>query len=159
MSDKALILSQVLEKTFEDFAFMFIDQVAAGSVHAPREDTYVQASITYIAEQEKGTLSVVASMEFCRCLSRNILGLEPDEVLDPGVAESGLSELINVACGSLAEALYGTGQVVDLEPPEYRVCSSREWERFMADQPALVLLVDDYPVAFRLDLTLNAGTT
>jgi CheY-specific phosphatase CheX len=155
MTDKALILSRVLEKTFEDFAFMFIDAVPTHALNAPEAEAYIQAAITYVAGQEKGRLSVMASAEFCRCLSRNILGLETEDPLDPGIAESGLSELINVACGSLAEALYGTDAVVDLEPPVQTVCSEREWKQFISDQPTLVLLVDDYPVGFRLDVTTN----
>jgi CheY-specific phosphatase CheX len=157
MTDKTLILNQVLEKIFEDFAFMFIDPVPAGCIQKPQGEAYVQATITFVAEQEQGRLSVLASMDFCRCLSRNILGMEPEEALDPGIAESGLSELINVACGSLTEALYGTGEVVDLEPPVQTKCSGRDWELFMAEKSTLVLLVDDYPVGFRLDVTLNKG--
>lgn len=152
MSDTGIILRKVLEQTFEDFAFMFIDSVPSSQIQKASSDTYVQAQIDFAAPHEKGRLIAVASLDFCCSLSRNVLGLEPDEALDPGIAESGLSELVNVACGSLAEALYGLDQAVDLQPPEIVVGTDATWEEIMAAEDCLALLVDDDPVGFQLNI-------
>ncbi len=152
MTDNPLLLQQVLEKTFEDFAFMFIDPIPARQVLNADEETYIQASIHFATQGEEGQLTALASMGFCRFLSQNILGLDPEDPLESGTAESALSEVVNVACGLLAETLYGVDQVVDLEPPESVLCSGRTWEEEMASNPTLVLLVDDYPVSFQLCL-------
>jgi len=150
---KALqVLHQVLERTFEDFAFMFIETVPVSEIQEPEATAYVRARISYAAQEEKGELSAIASMDFCRDLSQNILGMDPDQELPPGTAESALSELVNVACGSLAEALYGTEQAVDLHPSEYVLGTAGDWAEFMDAPPTLTLLVDDYPVGFCLSL-------
>lgn len=152
MTDTPLLLQQVLEKTFEDFAFMFIDPAPARQVLKADEETYVQASIHFTTHGEEGQLTALASMRFCRFLSHNILGLDPEDPLESGTAESALSEVVNVACGLLAENLYGVDQVVDLLPPESVLCSGKTWEEEMASNPTLVLFVDDYPVCFQLGL-------
>ena len=150
MTDVSQVLRQVLERTFEDFAFMFIEPVPVAQVLEADAQTYVRAEIRYAAEGERGELTAVASMDFCNSLSRNVLGLDMDQDVDPGTAESALSELVNVACGSLAEALYGAEEAVDLEPAGYELGTSQEWRELMDAHPTLVLLVDDYPVGFRL---------
>lgn len=152
MTDPLQVFHQVLERTFEDFAFMFIEPVPVSQIREAEAAAYVRARISYAAQEEKGELVAMASMDFCRCLSQNILGMDPDEELPPGTAESALSELVNVACGSLAEALYGTEQAVDLHPSEYALCTAGDWAAFMDTPPILALLVDDYPVGFCLGL-------
>lgn len=153
MTERLSILRRVLETTFEDFAFMFIHSIPATEAREADAETYIQAQITFVTAQEKGRLTALASLDFCQELSRNVLGLEPDEPLDSGLAESGLSELVNVACGPLAEALYGVDQVVDLQPPKCTLCTGQAWEEATAADGTLVLLVDDYPVVFQLDVT------
>ncbi len=152
MTDPSHVLHQVLERTFEDFAFMFIEPVPVSQIQEPEATAYVRARISYAAQEEKGELTAMACMDFCRCLSQNILGMDPDEELPPGTAESALSELVNVACGSLAEALYGTEQAVDLHPSEYVLGTAGDWAEYMNAPPTLTLLVDDYPVGFCLGL-------
>lgn len=146
------ILVQVLESTFEDFAFMFIETVSGEGIQNAQEETYVLAGINFFAAQETGRLKALASFNFCRHLSQNILGLDADETLSPGAAESSLCELANVACGLLTEALYGQEQLIDIQPPEFELCNGQAWQEFTQSKNNLQLLVDDQPVGFELQI-------
>ncbi len=146
------ILVQVLESTFENFAFMFIETVSGEDIQDEQEETYVSVGINFFAAQETGRFSALASFNFCRHLSQNILGLDANETLSPGAAESGLCELVNVACGLLTEALYGPEQLIDIQPPGFELCNGQAWQELTQSEHKLLLLVDDQPVGFELQI-------
>ncbi len=107
-----------LRKTFSnvlsDMAFMFISDPDETS---PAPNYTLETRISYRGPHT-GTIHLRCDGRFAAALAGNLLGLDAmDNEADQQRLDA-LKELMNVVCGNLVTALYGTDGLYDLTIPE-----------------------------------------
>ncbi len=145
MSDLPAIAQHSLKSVLEDFAFMFCEEVDPLEVDLP-EGAFFKASITFRGPRA-GALALFATIDFCRQVHANILGMDPEDDDASEASESdAIKELLNVTCGQFLEELSGPDALYDLGVPAIETLS-REQVREAAESLEMVcLIVEDHPV-------------
>lgn len=117
MSESAAIsssdLNAVLADVLADLAFMVADDE---SVTFPPGTVWLHGEIRYEGPHT-GALRMWCTRDFATRLAANLLGLEPDDGSAQVGAEDAVREFLNVLCGQLVTACYGSGPVFNLSIP------------------------------------------
>jgi CheY-specific phosphatase CheX len=134
-------LAAVLTDVLADLAFMVSDdQPAAPAVEAAG----LSGEIRYRGPV-RGTLQCWCPRALAVQLAANLLGIETEEDCAQLAAEDALREFLNVVCGQLVTAFYGTVPVFALDLPVVRVCD-RIPEPPAADPSAACLWLSGQPL-------------
>jgi hypothetical protein len=141
-------LDEVLVEVLETYAFMFAEPLNPASA-AFGESSYLEAKIAF-GGPLAGNLRLVAPYSFCRHLSANILGMEPDG-LSAEHAGDALRELLNVVCGEFLEAANGSEAVSNLSVPCLSIMTAAQARDLANSSHASVMLVEDSPVMIQLN--------
>ncbi len=142
-------LAEVASGTLEEAAFIFTEP------GEPTPDWDTETAIVKISFEgtERGTLWLVSSARFAVELAANLLGLEPD---DPDAIERGtgaLGEMLNMICGALMEAAFGTGVICNLGIPTPTPLSQEELNaKLESAEHAISMMTDE---DHRLDMILD----
>ncbi len=140
MAEIASVFREVMEK----LAFLFPEESQSGEF--PRqEDAFLASSMTFTGNTRGGLLLAVPE-SVARELTANFLGLETD---DPFVLENSrdsLGEILNVTCGHMLTALFGSGEVFDLSIPSPLSLTGKEVAILARKQGGILFNVDESPV-------------
>ena len=101
-----------------DMAFMVTDDVPS---EVPPGTVWMQAEVGYSGPRA-GHIMCWCTREFGASLAANLLGIDVSDSEAEVGAEDALRELMNVLCGQLATAWYGTEAVFDLTIPTVAEC-------------------------------------
>ncbi len=146
-ADNNELLLKVFSSVFEGFAFMFVEDEPDGVPREPGD--CVQAEIAFESASDRGTMEVVAPLDFCSELAENILGAEEGE-LPEQAGENALKEVLNVSCGYFLAEKFGTQAVFDLSIPETSGVSETKWQQLLEQDQHTAFLVDESPLLARL---------
>ena len=146
---KTATLATILSEVLQDLAFMFSDgeedETTPGEVWLETEIAYEGASC--------GGLRLLCTRHFAATLATNLLGAEPDHVTNASEAHDAVKEFMNIVCGQLVTAWYGTEDVYNLTIPTIRELP--ETPPFAAPDTPDVATV--YVEGQRLQLTYASG--
>jgi hypothetical protein len=95
-----------------------------------------------------GLLDLAAPAAFGAMLASNALACEATDPEAARHAEDALSELMNVTCGTLLNAIGGEGHEMGI--PQVEPLDAAEWEAFTATGQATVLDADGHLLASRV---------
>jgi len=110
--DLAALVGEVLG----NLAFMVSDDEPA---YLPPGAVWLRCEVSYRGAVG-GTLTCWGTRDFAIQLAANLLGIEPDEGDARASAEDALREFMNVLCGQLVTAWYGSQAVANLSIPVVR---------------------------------------
>ncbi len=108
----------VVESTtmvMETSAFMTIWQWTEEDGDLPQPD--IAATITFTGARD-GRLTLRLASEVLPLLSKNMLGDFDESEPSPDAAQDALKEMLNMMCGNVLTAWYGSDPVFKLHPPE-----------------------------------------
>jgi len=111
-------LAVVTADVLGDLAFMVNDDEV---VQPPVGTIWLRCQISYEGPA-KGALCCWCSRDFAIQLTANLLGIEPDESDARSGARDALREFMNILCGQLVTAWYGTDSVFNLSIPTVETC-------------------------------------
>ena len=117
-SAKQRDLTGVVSAVLGDLAFMVSDDEPA---ELPLGAVWLQCEISY-GGPAGGTLCCWCTRDFAIQLAANLLGTEPDEGDAQVGAEDAVREFMNVLCGQVVTAWYGTEEIFNLSIPTVREC-------------------------------------
>lgn len=140
--DQREILFEVVRDILEKLAYMFGEPAEDGAVETP-VDGYL-GSIKFVGHRD-GELCIAAPHDMCLELAANMLGTEMDDPNAEEDAGDALKELLNVSCGNILTALYGTHPTFELGVPEARRTHPEAWEKLAAHPESIRFMIDDYP--------------
>ena len=149
MKPSNALLSEVVAEMLEQFAFLFgePDEDEAVAVQAGE---YLEATIGYRADGQRGTLSIAASKSLCLEMAGNVLGLEGDEIPVDAPADA-LKELSNILIGLLTARALGVGVPCTLDPPEARLVDAEEIRRLAGVETSVRFRIDENLFVAALD--------
>ena len=147
--DQREILFEVVREILEKLAYMFGEPAEDGAFETPHE-AYV-GSIKFAGHRD-GELCLAVSHEMCMELAANMLGTEIDDPDAEEAAGDALKELLNVSCGNILTALYGTQPTFELSVPEARKTDPKAWEKFSGHPESIRFMIDDYPAFVNLQI-------
>ncbi len=153
MQNHKALLSTVFREVIEALAFMFSEEVDAEELPASPEG-YLRASMSFEGAP-CGGLDLAVSRNMCPELAGNILGVEPEDERVMQKAEDALKELLNMVCGHVLTGLAGEEPVFDLTVPTIQSLGAAEFAAMSRREDVATLLVDDYPVALALNLSVE----
>ena len=96
-------------------AFLFAEPLPAGAFRSNGKE-YLAATLVFEGPVRGGMLAAFPE-SLAREMAANLLGAEPDQDRAAEFAADALGEFLNVACGHLLTALFGTGHAFDLTAP------------------------------------------
>lgn len=140
----AAVVAEVLEKQ----AFMF----AEPSSELESEGTRFLHAQMGFSGPVVGDLEVVAPWELCATLAANALGVEMEDESAGQLAGDTFMEFLNVTCGQLLTALYGTGEEFWLSPPRVNELDAAGWAQAGQRPGGVGLRVDEWPVVIFLEV-------
>ena len=111
-------LATVLTDVLGNLAFMVSDD---DSVEPPPGTVWLKCEINYHGPVS-AALTCWCTRDFAIQLAANLLGIEADEGDAQAAAEDAVREFMNVLCGQLVTAWYGTTDVYSLSIPAVREC-------------------------------------
>jgi CheY-specific phosphatase CheX len=111
-------LATIVGGVLGDMAFLVEDDHQEKPVRA---QAWLECSVTF-SGPAVGTLRCWCTHGFATQLAANLLGSEADDEEVCGGAIDALREFMNVVCGQLVTAWYGTGQVFNLSIPAVKEC-------------------------------------
>lgn len=139
-------ISPTLRKTFSeilgDMAFIFVADPE--EEQAPGEYS-LQARISYTGARA-GTVQLRCDVRFASLLAANLLGVD---VEDPAAAQGeldSLKELMNVVCGHLVTAKYGTDGLFELSMPEVTPVPPDDQATLPEGAEVYVMLAEEFPI-------------
>ena len=141
-ADERDILIETMCEVLEKLAYMFGEPAEDDPVKTPAEG-YL-GSIKFVGHRD-GELCVAVPYEMCLELSANMLGTELGDPKAEEDAGDALKELLNVSCGNILTALYGTHPTFELSVPEARKTGAEAWEKLAAHPESIRITIDDYP--------------
>ena len=116
---------------------------------------WVRASIDF-SGPVNGTISLGVPEDVCGEVSANILGLNPEDIEEDGLARDSLMELLNVVCGHIVPAIQETEDDVLLSVPSIDEISSMNACKIARQDDTTCYDLDDSPVM--LTLHVETGT-
>lgn len=147
MIDTESLLIDSLEQALEKMAFLTIVPTEE-DIAAPEETILAEISFT---GPQKGTLQLLAGLDLCKILAKNIAALTD---ANGEACYDALKELSNVTCGLIIPKLAcSQADVFDLTIPRIKNegnCPS--WNEFAEQPDTYVLDIEGYLVAARLTL-------
>lgn len=145
------VLMESLTEALETMAFMM---VMPPEEEMPTPNESVKGQMDFIGPA-RGTIELLAPLEFTQAMAANVLGIDPDDSEAAGKSIDAFKELINTTCGVLTPKLSSSPtDVFDFSIPQAESYpSTEEWEKFVAQENVLILDVDGFPVAARLTIS------
>lgn len=125
-------LVQVGNLVLEEWGMMMVDA-------APNELTIFEldkpfyvttASFTGVFE---GEITVVCQSPFLDCLTRNVLAMPPDELLEESAKQDSIRELANLISGNFLVETYGPETTFELPQFSSHMATPEEIAQFKAD--------------------------
>jgi len=147
MIDTESLLIDSLEQALEKMAFLTIVPPEE-DIAAPEETILAEISFT---GPQKGTLQLLAGLDLCKILAKNIAALTD---ANGEACYDALKELSNVTCGLIVPKIAcSQADIFDLTIPTIKNggnCPS--WNEFIEQPDTCVLDIEGYLVAARLTL-------
>ena len=135
-------LTTVFSEVLASLAFMFTDEEQQ---NPPPDTVWLETRISYYG-LFRGTLCFRCTREFSTLLAANLLGIDSEDEQAATAAEDASKEFMNIVCGQLVTALYGTESVFNLSIPQLEVMSTPP-DLYTGDAPNLsTLWVEGSPV-------------
>ena len=135
-------LTTVFSEVLASLAFMFTD----GEQHEPPPDTvWLETKISYYGPFQ-GTLCFCCTQEFSTLLAANLLGIDAEDERAVTAGEDASKEFMNIVCGQLVTALYGTEPVFNLSIPQLEVMDAPPDLFVSGDPDVSTLWVEGSPV-------------
>ena len=101
-----------------------------------------------------GRLTLLAPQSLCRTVAANAMGVDSEDEVSIETTMDTVKELLNITCGNLLTATWGTAPVFDLTSPRVEAVSPDESQCIAQDPESCHFLVDDdYTVILRLTPT------
>ena len=129
-------------------------EVMALVTDVPVDDDMVIPKKTILAQigftgAKKGTILILAGMDFCKILAENIAGIDK---ANNRKALDALQELSNVTCGLfLPMVVSSTADVFDITVPKVETCDNEaQWDEFVADANTSILNIEGHAIAVKL---------
>lgn len=149
MKPSNALLSEVVAEMLEQFAFLF-GEPDEGDPVSVQPVEYLEATIGYRADGERGTLYIAAPKGLCREMAGNVLGLEGEEIPADAPADA-LKELSNILIGLLTARALGVGVPCALDPPEARTVDAEEVRRLAGVGASVRFRIDENLFVAALD--------
>ncbi len=131
----------------EKLAFAFAEPVAKDELpDCSGENVRVDVAFT---GGMRGDLGIAVPRRLCDEMAANILGLEPDSVIESDQALDAVKEVASVVCGHVLTAVAGEEPVFDLSVPTARPLDEEGWVTLLDCDDCLAFMVDDSPVLVR----------
>jgi CheY-specific phosphatase CheX len=111
-------LPELVTEVLGNLAFMVTDDHDA---RPPSEIAWLACEVNYYGPHA-GALRCWCTRPFATALAANLLGIEADEEDARAAAEDALREFMNVLCGQLVTAWYGTTATYNLTIPIVQEC-------------------------------------
>lgn len=142
-------VNSVFCEVLENFAFSFASTLAPEESELPQEGMLC-ASMEFHGPSG-GRLDLLAPEAMCRTVAANALGaFDEDEVTEETTMDT-LKELLNITCGNLLTATWGTGPVFDLSIPSAGMATPEAARDLVGDPESSHFVVDDdFTVILRL---------
>jgi two-component system chemotaxis response regulator CheY len=142
-------LDRIFGHVMETFAYSFPEPLRSGETPTPDGDV-VCAEIDFVGAIS-GALSVAAPGALCRDIAAGLLGLEPDDAEAATRGADTLAEVLNITAGHLCTDIE-PHTPTHLRPPTAARMAPDEWQAFCEAPRTRMYLIDEHPVAVRLDL-------
>ncbi len=108
------MLLTTAQMILEEAAFVFAEPVEEPT---PWSEDPMMGTILFHGSRP-GTLTVVASKDFCLALAANLLGDETENLSLESEGLGALGETLNMMCGTLTTRIFGDQEVCELGIPE-----------------------------------------
>lgn len=135
------LLVHTLVTTLEEAAFVFAEPADPKPGDWP-SGIMLAAGLPF-SGRPTGTLTLLASPDFCIELAANMLGLEPVDEAAERAALDALGELLNVICGVLIEAWQGPDSTLRMGIPEVRQTSAESFLGQSSESLLVAIRTDD----------------
>jgi len=147
--DKELELENLAIDVFEKMGFLLGNKGEKKDFIYPSFSDYIKATIEFKGEK-KGSVEIITTKTIGKILTANILGIDsPDDVKDDYQADA-IMEFLNVFCGNLVTALYGTGLIFNMGIPVISSPDKGEIMSTMSETASGFLIVEENPFIFML---------
>jgi len=150
METQANTIETVFLGVVEKLAFMFGDPCDANEIR-DTPGSWVRATIEFEGTMT-GSFSLTVPEALCAEISANILGLEPNDIADSGLARDSLKEMLNVACGRVVPALQGAEHDFDLGVPFLDELSHADVKELSGLEGVTCFDLDGSPIMLGLSL-------
>lgn len=110
----SVTLTTIFSEVLANLAFMFTDEE---QVDLSPADTWLETVISYRGPVA-GTLRFRCTTDFSVLLAANLLGIDAQDDEADAKARDAVKEFMNIVCGQLVTALYGSEKVFDLTIPQ-----------------------------------------
>ena len=135
-------------EVFEQLAFMFGEELEKAAVEST-DDDFIKATMKF-SGHSCGSMDIIVPTRMAPILAYNILGIDENDPMDPGIAEDALKELLNTLCGRMLPALFTDIAIFDLCPPETGAISHKQWQELLDHQDTLAFAIDDSPILINI---------
>lgn len=135
-------LTTVFSEVLASLAFMFTDDEQQ---NPPPDTVWLETRISYFGPF-RGTLFLRCTRDFSTLLAANLLGIDSEDDQAATAAEDASKEFMNIVCGQLVTALYGTESVFNLSIPQLDVMSAPPDLDIPDDPRVSTLWVEGSPV-------------
>lgn len=138
-------LDTVTCHVLEHAAFMFPEPADMSDGLPLGEFEMVAVTISFRGKK-RGTLEMIAPVDFCEELASNMLGEDISETRSENKHHDAAKEIVNMIAGQLLLELYGKDALFNLAAPQIRQISKEELFAVIDQKEYACSLVDDYPV-------------
>lgn len=143
------VVEEALVFVLERFAFLYGEPVAVGELPEPNGELLC-AQMTFTGSRG-GMIAVAAPLELAQEMAANILGEEAIDIEVPEAADA-LAEVLNMACGRLANSLPEGEETTKLAPPEAYRIGLEEWRRIVGSAHTVGFVVEEHPILLTLGM-------
>lgn len=142
------LVEEALVFVLERFTFSYGEPVAVRALPEPHGELLC-AKMTFAGSRD-GAISVAAPLELAQQMAANVLGGDAVEIEVTDAADA-LAEVLNMACGRLANALQA-GDETTLTPPEACRVDLDEWRRLIRSAHSVGFVVEERPLLLTLGM-------
>ncbi|MDK9700590.1 MAG: chemotaxis protein CheX [bacterium] len=132
----------ILSKTSYQFA-----DLAPGDDESDPSEAGLQSIVEFRCGKLSGAIGVQVSELFALQLVANMIGADPDGVIDPVVMRDSTGELVNIFAGQLLPVIFGKSELFTLLAPVVTPLQSDKWSENRSQYTTVAFQVDDeFPV-------------
>lgn len=149
-TDVAALAGRIFAEVLERQAFLFADPADPEDVPTPAEEC-LSVRMAFRGHAA-GRLAIFVPRSLGVELAANVLGTDADDPLADEKALDACKELLNVVCGNVLTAIWGTSPVFDLSIPECAPMTGSAFLEEINGNAEGLFLVEERPILLRVEL-------
>lgn len=152
-------MNDVFCRVMESLAFYFVDPMDQQKIDAQRDMNipYRQVSMRFDGPHA-GSVALYLPQSMFKTIWANMLGVDEDDDEDVPAAQQNdaVCELLNVICGQLLTAFWGTGLVFDLRIPEMKNIDTQTLTQVLSVPSTCCFNSDDGIILLQISVDENS---